>query len=154
PGSELHSMPGNDALYDTSAVTTPFVSTRNYEIKSFYDLQTANIDTKTLTLQVRRYDANIDQSNDAYKEGTQLFTYIQILGVDLLTDAGTGAATDGPDALVDNFTNATFLDTERGILFFPDLRPFDPRVGPRPDERPEEDFFFDSRLRPGLGRPG
>src|SRR5439155_27081494 len=67
--------------YDTSSVTSPFYPTREHEIKSFYDLQTANVDTKTLTLQVRRYAATLDDpSNDSYKEGQQLFSYLQIMG--------------------------------------------------------------------------
>jgi hypothetical protein len=147
---------GTDQVsYDTSSVTSPFYPTRDYEIKSFYDLQTANIDTKTLTLQVRRYDATVDdESNAAYKEGQQLYSYLQVMGVDLFRDTGNGAAADGPDQVVDNFTNASFLDPTTGILFFPDLRPFDPRLPGRSDARPEDAFFFESRLKAVPGVPG
>jgi hypothetical protein len=146
PRDLLKAQPDNTDFFETDPAIDPFIITRDYELKNFYDLQTANIDPKSLLLQVRRYDAATEEATDAYKEGGQLFSYLRIMGADLFKDNGTGTPLEGPDELVDQFTNAYYLDTERGILFFPDLRPFDPRVGPRPDARPEEDFFFRPRI--------
>ncbi|MGH7725242.1 MAG: cell surface protein SprA [Candidatus Eiseniibacteriota bacterium] len=133
-------------FFETDSTVAPFIVTRDYEIKSFYDLQTTNIDPKSLTFEIRRYDAALEEATDAYKEGTDLFTYLQITGIDLFKDNGSGSPLEGQDQTVDKFTNADFLDVDRGILFFPDLRPFDPRVGPRPDSSPVEEFFFRPRV--------
>src|SRR6185295_10036273 len=59
-------------FYETDPSVAPFNVTRDYEIKSFYDLQTQNIDAASLTLQVRRYNANLDENNDAVKDGADL----------------------------------------------------------------------------------
>jgi hypothetical protein len=144
-------------FFETDPAKSPFYPTRDFEIKSFYDLQTSSIDPKSLVLEVRRYDAALDESNDVYREGGQSFSYLQILGVDLFADNGSGLPTPTPDQEVDQFLNSDFLDVENGILFFPDLRPFDPRVGSRPDSTTEEQFFFRPRngfdpTVPGLRR--
>ncbi|MEP7027273.1 MAG: hypothetical protein ABI960_01635 [Candidatus Eisenbacteria bacterium] len=148
PQDRLPARRDNPNLYETDPAVAPFIVTRDYEIKSFYDLQTSSIDPKSLQLQVRRYDANLDESNDAYKEGTALFSYLRIMGVDLFKDNGSGSPSEGTDALVDQFTNADFLDLDRGILFFPDLRPFDPRLPGRADAaaHPEDEYFFRPRI--------
>lgn len=154
PRSELKAQVGNTDFYETDPAIDPFTVTRDYQLRNFYDLQTMNIDPRSLTLQVRRYDSATTDATDAYKEGADLFSYLQIMGVDLFKDNGSGSPLDGPDELVDQFTDAYYLDTERGVLFFPDLRPFDPRVGPREDARPEEEFFFQPRISTTGGIPG
>jgi hypothetical protein len=146
PRDELKARQDAPDLYETDISLAPFNITRDLEIKSFYDLQTSNIDANSLQLQVRRYDANQDTDTDAFKDGNELIPYLQILGIDLFRDAGGGAVADGADQLVDQFTNATFLDLQRGILFFPDLRPFDPRLPPRADATAEEELFFKPRI--------
>jgi hypothetical protein len=134
-------------FYETDLSIAPFNVTRDYEIKSFYDLQTSSIDPSSLTLQVRRYDPNLEETTDAVRDGAENISYLQILGLDLFRDAGGGSVADGADQLVDQFTNASYLDLQRGILFFPDIRPFDPRVDGRPDATPEENLFFKPRIR-------
>jgi hypothetical protein len=146
PRDELKARTDAPDLFETDLTLAPFNITRDYEIKSFYDLQTSNIDAASLQLQVRRYNAQQDEANDAFKDGGELISYLQILGADLFRDAGGGAVADGADQLVDQFTNASYLDLQRGILFFPDLRPFDPRLPGRPDATPEDEFFFKPRI--------
>ncbi len=154
PRDRLKGQAGNTDFFETDPAVDSLAVTRDFELKSVYDLQTANIDPKSLTLEVRRYDAAIEVATDAYKEGTDLFSYLRIVGADLFRDNGTGTPLEGPDQLVDRFGNASWLDTERGVLFLPDLRPFDPRVGTRPDARPEEEFFFRPRVVADQSIPG
>ncbi|MEO6463405.1 MAG: hypothetical protein ABIP29_10050, partial [Candidatus Eisenbacteria bacterium] len=154
PRDRLKGQVDNTDFFETDPAIDSLAITRDYELKNVYDLQTSNIDPKSLRLQVRRYDAAIEEATDAYKEGANLFPYLRIMGADLFRDNGTGSPLEGPDELVDQFTNAHWLDLERGVLFFPDLRPFDPRVGPRPDATPEEEFFFRPRLEADPSIPG
>lgn len=154
PRDVLLAKAGNTDYFETDLGFAPFNVTRDYEIKSVYDLGVRNIDVRTMQLEVRRYDVPLDEFSDAYKEGAELFSYLRILGVDLFRDTGAGSPGPGADGTVDAFTNATFLDPERGILYFPDLRPFDPRLPGRPDARPEELEFFRSRLPANPDVPG
>lgn len=154
PRSLLKARVDAPDYFETDPALDPLAITRDYEIKSFYDLQSANIDPKSLSIQVRRYDAALEEATDAYKEGTSLFPYIRVMGIDLFTDNGSGAAIEGPDLIVDQITSAWFLETETGVLYFPDLRPFDPRVTPRPDATPEEDYFFRTRIVANNDVPG
>ncbi len=155
PRDELLAKAGDPDYFETDLTRAPFNVTRDYEIKSVYDLGVRNIDVRSTILQVRRYDAHPGEFSSFYREGAEAFSYLRILGVDLFRDAGAGSPTPGMDGTVDAFTNATFLDPERGVLVFPDLRPFDPRLPGRPDATPEDEFFFKSRIpNPAPAIPG
>ncbi len=140
--------------FESDPAVDPLAVTRELELKSFYDLKATNIDPRSLQIEVHRYEIGPSSGSDGYTEGIATFPYAQILGVDLFTDNGAGAAIEGSDTVVDQFTSAWFLQSESGILFFPDLRPFDPRITPRPDAHPEEDHFFRSRIAVDPGVPG
>ena len=146
PKDQLPANATNTDFYETDTSIAPFNITRDYQIKSFYDLQTSGIDPASLTLQVRRYNASLDESNDAINDNGEIVSYLQILGIDLFKDGGAGIAAPGADQLVDQFTYATYLDLQRGILFVPDLRPFDPRLPGRADHTPEDSLFFLPRV--------
>ena len=139
----------NNDFYEDDLSIAPFNQVREFELKNVYDLQARNIDPATFHLEVRRYDANLDEPNDQVNDDGILTGYIQILGLDLFKDAGNGTPLLGPDGSVDRFNYANFVDLERGLVFLPDLRPFDPRIAGRPDARPEEDLFWKSRM-PGV----
>ncbi|HEY2924620.1 MAG TPA: cell surface protein SprA [Candidatus Eisenbacteria bacterium] len=85
-----------------------------YELRNFYDLTARNIARETLTLKVRRLNAGQSVDPDALS-GKAL---VEILGLD---QHGITVDTD-PDGRIDD----NFLDTENGIVFFPDLHPFAP----------------------------
>jgi hypothetical protein len=158
PRELLLASAANPDFYETDFSVAPFNQVREHEVKSVYDLLATNIDPATFELEIHRYDANLDEWNAAVKDGPDLVGYLRILGVDLFRDNGTGFPVVGPDQKVDRFTNANFVDFERGYVYFPDLRPFDPRIAGRPDATAEEDMFSRSRVPavdtsiPGLRR--
>ena len=152
PRDVLLARAGDTDYFETDLALAPFNVTRDYEIKSVYDLGVRNIDERSMRLEVRRYSAG--EFSSFYKEGAELYSYLRILGVDLFRDSGSGSPLAGPDGTVDEFTNASFLDLERGLLVFPDLRPFDPRISGRPDAQPVDLAFFRSRLVPNADVPG
>lgn len=132
--------------YETDFGLAPFNVVRDHELKNIYDLQATNLDPATLHLEVRRYDPALEEATGSVKNGPDLVGYLQILGVDLFRDSGGGLANLGADEEIDRFTNADFLDPVRGLLYFPDLRPFDPRIGGRSDATPVENEFFKTRV--------
>ncbi|HMI32240.1 MAG TPA: hypothetical protein VK527_10940 [Candidatus Limnocylindrales bacterium] len=90
-----------------------------YELRNFYDLTARNIARETLTLKIRKLDASQAVDPDAINS----VPLVQITGLDQ-----HGATVDtGPDGKLDD----RFLDVETGILFFPDLHPFDPGCQPQ-----------------------
>ena len=96
------------------STSDPWYPTLSYELRNFYDLTARNIAIETLNLVVRRRDTS--QSVDP--DGIDGVPLIKILGLD---QQGTLTGSP-PDGKID----AQFLDQETGILFFPDLHPFDP----------------------------
>ena len=85
-----------------------------YELRNFYDLTARNIAKETLNLKIRRRDAG--QSVDP--EAINGKAIVQILGLD---QQGNTVDT-GPDGRVDD----RFIYADDGLIFFPDLHPFDP----------------------------
>jgi hypothetical protein len=146
PSDLLFADAANTDYYEDDLAIAPFNQVRDFELKNVYDLQTSNIDPATLQLEVRRYNALVDEPNDRVIDGGKVTSYIQILGLDLFRDLGLGTPITGPDGAIDRFTNANFIDPERGLVWFPDLRPFDPRITGRADARPEEDEFWKTRV--------
>ncbi len=86
----------------------------SYELRNVYDLTARNIARETVTLKVRKVDAGQSVDPDAVN-GKSL---LEILGLDA---QGVQVGTP-PDGRIDD----RFLDTELGIVFFPDLHPYDP----------------------------
>jgi hypothetical protein len=154
PRDVLLAKAGDPDYFETDLTLAPFNVTRDYEIKSVYDLGVRNIDVRSMRLEVRQRDSRPGEFASSYLEGGTTYSYLRILGVDLFRDSGSGSPLAGPDGTVDEFTNAEFLDFERGILVFPDLRPFDPRISGRPDAQPVDLEFFRSRLVPNADVPG
>jgi len=93
----------------------PWFPALAYELRNFYDLTARNIAPETLTLKVRR----IDQGASVDPEAVGTKPFIEILGLDHQGVGGPGTA---PDGRVD----PQFLDAVNGIIFFPDLHPYDP----------------------------
>jgi hypothetical protein len=97
--------------FDTTAAWYP---TLPYELRNFYDLGARNISYETLKLTVRRRDPSLPVDPETVLD-TPL---IRMLGLDQR----------GPqnDASPDGKIDGNLIDEERGVLFFPDLNPFDP----------------------------
>ena len=136
----------NPDMYEDDLAIAPFNAVRDHELKNVYDLGFRNFAPSDLQIEVRRHGAQIDEPDNAVIDNGDVIGYLQILGIDCFKDFGTGAPAVGADELVDGFTNASFLDPARGILYFPDLRPFDPRLDGRPDANPADNEFFKSRI--------
>src|SRR5262245_39747966 len=113
-----------NGFYDDTAYFAPV---RDLELKNFYPLNGQNIDQKTFQMAIRQGDDQPPVTTS--KDGVP---YLEVLGLDNLNETGGGQVTQGHDGLVDGLaatsTQRGFIDLERGILFFPDLRPFSPRI--------------------------
>jgi len=93
----------------------PWTRVLPYELRNFYDLQGRDIAFETLNLKVKRIDNSLADNPDNI-DGKQL---VQILGLDQRTQSTNAPE---PDGRIDN----QYIDPETGILFFPDLHPFNP----------------------------
>lgn len=93
--------------------------TWNYEWKNVYSLQARNIDVDGLEINVLegKNDTEGNESNLDHQDG---IPYIRILGLDRYTQSGEL----GSDGIVD--VSTPIIDAYRGLLIFPDRRPFDP----------------------------
>jgi hypothetical protein len=107
---QITSLPGG--AFDPK---DPWFPALSYELRNYYDLTARNIAPETLTLKVRRSDQSASVDPDAI--GTR--PLIEILGLDQQGPGGPGTA---PDGRID----PQFLDATNGIMFFPDLHPYDP----------------------------
>ena len=126
-------------MFDNDPLRAPFNKVRDLELKNFYDLSGQRIDPLTLKISIRRGQGDPPETNANLADGTPV-PYIEALGLDNLDESG-GNPTRGHDGRVDGTlivsNTRLFVDYENGTLFFPDLRPFAPRVtgaGARPFE--------------------
>jgi hypothetical protein len=101
----------SDGAYDPSDPWYPILS---YELRNFYRLGLQNIDQSRTTITVRRRDNAFSVDPDTY-HGEPL---LRLLGLDQIGES----IASPPDGRVDG----QFLDPAGGVLFFPDLHPFDP----------------------------
>ncbi len=93
--------------------------TWNYEWKNVYNLSARNIDVDGLEINILegKNDTEGDESNLDHQDGIE---FIKILGLDRYDQSGAA----NPDGLVD--VKTPIIDAYRGLLIFPDRRPFDP----------------------------
>ncbi len=132
-----------DGFYADDPAVDPLAPAREYELRNFYNLGASGLNPQSTLIHVKRLTGggqqeSIEQVQDS--QTGQNLTYIEITGLDLLNQTQGGTPVAGQDGIVDQFTNANWADWERGILFFPDLRPFAPRL-----ERPGDKYFARSR---------
>ncbi|MBU1702514.1 MAG: cell surface protein SprA [Candidatus Eisenbacteria bacterium] len=112
----------SDSDYDLTDLTSGvWASTRHLEMKNIYWLGGRGILEESLEIKVRR-ELTSGQQIDPWKEGR--FSYLQILGVDLLEQ--TGASSWEPSLEGDDIVDPQWIDPEGGFIIFPTLRPFDP----------------------------
>ena len=95
---------------------------RYLEAKNVYSLQAQDIDPWSLTLNVVRDIAGAGGQNPDYIENEfgKRTPLLQVLGLDQKNNFDPSNRT--PDTRID----PEFVDLADGLLFFPDLRPFDP----------------------------
>ncbi len=126
PPRTLQSIGGGD-LFDTTAV---FFRTRELELKNFYNLDGFGIDPKTFQLAIRRLQSDPPRTTVPFTGGTEV-SYIEVLGLDN-RDESSGQSLPGHDGIVDgtapNSRQRAFVDYRNGVLFFPEPRPFAPRL--------------------------
>ncbi|HTK69930.1 MAG TPA: cell surface protein SprA [Candidatus Eisenbacteria bacterium] len=97
----------------------PWYPVLPYELRNFYDLQGRDIAFETLTLKVKRLQNGAVNDPDFINTIDGDVPLVQILGLDTKNNS-TNA--DGADGQVDS----RLIDPQTGILFFPDLHPFNP----------------------------
>jgi hypothetical protein len=114
-----------------------FTRVRDLELKNFYQLAGQNIDPATFKLSIRR---GVEQPYQTVVERDDATVpYIEILGLDSVDESSGTPVFGRPDNEVDGVraaeTAAQFggsvralIDFANGTLFFPDLRPFAPRL--------------------------
>lgn len=110
-----------DGTVDVTDLTKgPWAPIRNLELRNIYDLGARNILEEGLDVKVRlKATTGAGTENpDRLPDGT---TFLRLFGLDRSNDAG-GVLEPGPDGRVDN----EYIRLSRGLLVFPDLRPFDP----------------------------
>ncbi|MBD3163075.1 MAG: hypothetical protein GF355_15565, partial [Candidatus Eisenbacteria bacterium] len=109
----------SDPLYDPQNLeTNPWADTADLEMKNIYWLGARGIIEESLEIKIRRRGT----TGDVYQFGD--FTYLQILGLDLLERSGeTGLE---PSLSGDDIVDPQWVDPESGHIIFPTLRPFDP----------------------------
>ncbi len=102
-------VPGGD--FDP---TSPWYLTLSYELRNFYRLGIQNFAWEDLTVRVRHLDAAFATDPDDFHG----IPFLSLLGLDQI-----GPTVDYPP---DGRVDPQYIDRENGILFFPDLHPFDP----------------------------
>ena len=101
--------------------TSPWAPVRRLELKNVYSLGARSIDPTSFELRVER-DIGGSNPTDLTNEYGVKTPLIQVLGLDQRNNNDRSDFT--PDGLID----PDFVDFEQGLLFFPDLRPFDPSL--------------------------
>jgi len=109
-----------NGLFDT---TNPWFRALGYELRNFYDLGGRDIDRSSLTVKVRKYDYSLPTHPDAVTVEGETVPLVKLLGLDQTGKAGSENQFE-PDGLVDD----QFVNAETGIMFFPDIHPFDPET--------------------------
>jgi hypothetical protein len=126
----------------------PFEPVRELEMKNFYQLNGFGIDPLTFGLKIQR-GRDDPPANYARTPGDTLVSYIEVAGLDNV-DESVSPSREGHDERVDgssrNGGTRAFVDYKNGILFFPDPRPFAPRVAPA------DSHFFDRVLDANANR--
>ena len=97
--------------------TAPWFPALGYELRNFYDLGGREIDRASLSVKVRK----IENGKPTHPDEVNGVPLVKILGLDQQGKAGSEDPFL-PDGLMDD----QFVDTETGVMFFPDLHPFAP----------------------------
>jgi hypothetical protein len=113
-GEEINRVP-IDPVTSLRDRADPFYSVTEYELRNLYDLRLRNIPRDRFQLVIRRKEASSPVDPDEIN-GKPL---IGILGLD---QEESEFRTPVPDGLIDD----AYIEYEQGLLFLPDLHPFNP----------------------------
>ena len=117
---DLKMLRPSDEEWGPNALTqSVWKDVRFLEAKNVYNLQVHDIEPGSLTLDVVR-DAGTQNLDNIKNEFNKTTTLLQLLGLDQKNNANTSDRT--PDGRID----PEYVDLVNGLIFFPDLRPFDP----------------------------
>jgi len=123
-----------DPLTTSYPADTAFNRVRDLELKNFYQLGGQRIDPKSFQMQIRRHDDQPYVINEQVRG--EPVPYIEVLGLDNFDETGgfSDYTTKSHDGRVDGTGIRSgvraVVNFEDGTLFFRDLRPFAPRIGP------------------------
>jgi len=108
----------NNVVYSTWAPV------RRLELRNVYELRARNIDPASFELRIVQDLAGPggENSSTITNEFGIETPLLQVLGLDQKSN------TDPLDRTPDGRVDPEYVDYERGLLFFPDLRPFDPSL--------------------------
>lgn len=133
-----------DFRFDT---TGAFYRARELELRNFYQLSGFGIDPKTFQLTIKRGQDDPPRTTVPFADS--VVSYIEVLGLDNF-DESTGQAIRGHDNLVDgaapNSRQRLWVDYKNGVVFFPDPRPFAPRIA-GPSAKPFDQLVSSNLLR-------
>jgi hypothetical protein len=114
--------PGTDDWSSTDLTKSEWAPVRRLEMRNVYSLGGKDIDMSSFDLRIVR-DVAGDGGNNPFtitNEYGVTTPLIQVLGLDQENNA------DPLDRTPDGKVDPEYVDLQRGLLFFPDLRPFDP----------------------------
>jgi hypothetical protein len=118
----------NTSAFDTTAA---FDAVRELEMKNFYQLPGFQIDPKSFKLSIQRGTTDPPREYAHSPSGLDV-NYLEVLGLDNL-DESVSPPARGHDGRVDGTGYGSgvraFVDFTNGVLWFPDPRPFAPRLG-------------------------
>jgi hypothetical protein len=119
-------VPGQ-TRYDDSLALAPV---RELELRNFYQLPGQEIDPTTLKITIHRGTAEPPETRLDLPSGATI-PYVEVLGLDNFDETSSNAV-PGHDEKVDSRSplesGRPFVDTESGILYFFEPRPFAPRL--------------------------
>lgn len=131
----VSALKSSGANFDTTDV---FTRVRDLELRNFYQLPGQNIDPATFELTIRRGNDQPPLTVVTLPDETPV-PYIEVLGLDSIDESGGTPVFGSHDNEVDGVRSAetaaqlggtvrALVDFANGTLFFPDLRPFAPRI--------------------------
>jgi hypothetical protein len=106
-----------------------FALTRDLELKNIYQFPGQHFDPTTFELTIRKGVDDPPVTSIPTPNGG--VPYLEVVGLDSY-DESSGTPVPGHDGkvdLIDFAPGSPLVDFENGILFFPDPRPFAPRIG-------------------------
>ena len=114
--------PAEEDWGENDLTTSVWAPVRRLEMKNAYSLKVSNIDLGTFELRIVKDIAGAGGENPSTLDNDPDQTpLIEVLGLDQKNNASGEPI---PDGKVDE----EFIDKDRGVLFFPDLRPFAPSL--------------------------
>lgn len=144
---------GAGGYFETDPVRSPFIATRELELRNVYQLQGQGIDANSFKLEIRHGVEQPPEYKRVFQIGGQEVSvpYFEILGLDTFDESGGTPIYRQHDGRVDGTlptsTSRVFVDYKNGTLFFFDLRPFAPRIADNPGYPPRAfDRFLSSIL--------